>query len=70
MCDDFQTSGSEAEVETEPDCLPSFSWPQPDVWDSEGKVVIRDPLDNAVGLDHEKSEEQYIHIQYRLVLAF
>lgn len=54
MCVDLETSGSEEEVETESDCLPSFSRPQPDVWDSEGKVVIKDPLDNVVTLDHKK----------------
>lgn len=54
MCVDLETSGSEKEVETESDCLPSFSRPQPNVWDSEGKVVIKDPLDNAVTLDHKK----------------
>lgn len=64
MCVDLQTSGSEEEVETESDCLPSFSRPQPDVWDSEGKVVIKDPLDNAVTLDHKKNPIQFslIHI--------
>lgn len=33
-------------------------------------MVNRDPLDNAAGSDNEKSEEQQVHIQYRLVLAF
>lgn len=67
MCDDVQTSRSEAAVETEPDCIPSFSGSQPDVWDSEGKVVTRNPLDSAVGLD---PEEQQFQVKCRLVLAF
>lgn len=45
MCVDLPTSGSEEKMEIESYCLSAFSWPQPDVWNPEGKVVTVPLLD-------------------------